>query len=58
MKLVEKMSEREMREEITRLRGALSAIKANSAPKAVSLRPRNRINAFYAICCKALEEEG
>lgn len=33
---------------------ALEAIKANSAPEAVSLSTKNRIRAFYAIACQAL----
>lgn len=57
MKNVDKMSQRELRGSVTRLREALIAIQANSAPTAISLSPRNRIQAFYAISSQALAEE-
>jgi hypothetical protein len=36
------------------MRDALISIKANTAPNAISLSPRNRIRAIYEICCQAL----
>lgn len=57
MKSPAKMSNRELRESVIRLRAALVAIQANSAPKAISLSPRNRINAFYKIASDALAAE-
>ena len=57
MKNIDKMSERELRNSVKRLRAALVAIQANSAPKAISLSPRNRIRAFYKISSQALAEE-
>ena len=44
-------------QKLTRYRDALEAIKANSAPKAISLSPKNRIRAFYEIACRALAED-
>jgi hypothetical protein len=40
---------------IDRLRSALESIRANSAPNAVSLSPKVRIEAFHQICVDALE---
>ena len=50
--------------DILDMRNALIAIKANTAPKAISLSPRNRsflsmwsashLKAIYEICCRAL----
>ena len=40
--------------DIVDMRDALIAIKANTAPDAISLSPENRIKAIYEICCKAL----
>ena len=57
MKDVAKMSERELRGSVKRLRAALVAIQANSAPKAISLSLVNRIKAFYEISSQALAEE-
>lgn len=42
--------------DILDMRDALIAIKANTAPKAISLSPKNRIRAIYEICCQALPE--
>jgi len=40
--------------DILDMRDALISIRANTAPDAISLSPRNRIRAIYAICCQAL----
>jgi LmbE family N-acetylglucosaminyl deacetylase len=40
--------------DIEDMRDALVAIRANTAPNAVSLSPRNRIRAIYEIACQAL----
>jgi len=40
--------------DIVEMRDALIAIRANTAPTAVSLSLPNRIRAIYAICCQAL----
>lgn len=42
--------------DILDMRDALIAIRANTAPTAVSLLPRNRIKAIYEICKQALPE--
>lgn len=39
------------------MRAALISIKANTAPNAISLSPRNRIRAIYEICCQATPDE-
>jgi len=40
--------------DIRDMRDALIAIKANTAPEAVSLSLPNRVRAIYQICCQAL----
>lgn len=42
--------------DIMAMREALIAIRANTAPTAVSLTLKNRIKAIYAICCQALPD--
>lgn len=45
-----------MSEKIEILLAALSAVRANSAPNAISLSPRNRIRAFFQILEQALAD--
>lgn len=52
----DKMSERELRLEVKQTRPALIAIRANTAPDAISLSPRNRIRAIYHITVEAIGE--
>ena len=42
--------------DILDMRDALIAIRANTAPKAISLSPKGRIRAIYQICQQALPE--
>ncbi len=56
MKNINKMSDRELRGSVKRLRAALVAIQANSAPQTIR-NPRHRIRAFYKISSQALAEE-
>ena len=47
----------EKKAQFNAMRDALVAIRANTKPTAVSLSPKNRIRAIYAICCQAIGED-
>ena len=50
-----RLKEVTLKQQVKCYEDALVSIQANSAPNAISLSPRNRINAFHKITTDALE---